>query len=148
MTGASIGGIAGEIGDPKKWTLRDRFKIISSVMSFGFATLNASTAIKLLTAATRSADYNKFIVDYDLTLATQGNITDENLSPLMQPVKPYMSSDEYNSYINSISAQNDQTISAVRAELQNIRASHEIYNGFNQYNQDVITYSTDKSTTE
>ena len=148
MTGASIGGIAGEIGNPQKWTLRDKFKIISSVMSLGFATLNASAAIKLLTAAARSADYNKFIVDYDLTLATQGNITDENLSPLMQPVKSYMSSDEYNSYINSISKENDRTISAVRAELQNVRASHEIYNGFNQYNQDVITYSTDKSTNE
>ena len=148
MSGANIGGIAGEIGNPQKWTLKDKFKIVSSVVTLGFGYLNATAAIKLLTAATRSSDYNRFIVDYDLTLATQGNLKDENISELMQPVRSFMSSDEYDAYINSISIKNDQTISTIQAELQNIRAQHEIYTGFNQYNQDVITYSTDESTKE
>ena len=148
MSGANIGGIAGEIGNPQKWTLKDKFKIVSSVVTLGFGYLNATAAIKLLTAPTRTSDYNRFIVDYDLTLATQGNLNDENLSELMLPVKPFMSSTEYDAYINSMSTMNDIAISTVRTDLQNIRAQHEIYTGFNQYNQDVITYSTDESTKE
>ena len=146
MSGANVGGIAGEIGNPQKWTLSDKFKIVSSVVTAGFGILNGCTAIKLLSMATRSSEYSRFIVDYDLTLGAQGNLNNENLSELMQPVRSFMSNAEYDAYINSISVTNDETISTVQAELQNIRAEHEIYSGFNQYNQDVITYSSDEST--
>lgn len=148
MSGANVGGIAGEIGNPKMWTLKDSFRIVTSVVTLGFACFNATSAIKLLTAPTRTSDYNRFIVDYDLTLATQGNLNDENLSELMLPVKPFMSSTEYDAYINGMSTMNDIAISTVRTDLQNIRAEHEIYSGFNQYNQDVLTYSTNEPTKE
>ena len=148
MSGANVGGIAGEIGNPQKWTLKDKFKIVSSVATLGFGFLNAGAAIKLLTTPTRSSAYNRFVVDYDLTLASQGNLNNKNLSELMQPVRSFMSSAEYDTYLNGMSAISDQTISTVQAELQNIRAEYEIYSGFNQYNQDVITYSTDESTKE
>lgn len=146
MSGANVGGIAGEIGNPKKWTIKEKFNIATTVVTFAFGFLNASAAIKLLATTTRSSDYTRFIVDYDLTLAAQGNLNNENLSELMQPVKSFMNSTEYDAYINSISTMNDQTISAVQTEMQNTRAEHEIYSSFNQYNQDVITYSTDEST--
>ena len=146
MSEASVGGIAGEIGDPKMWTLRDTFRIVASVATVGFGVFNASSAIKYAAMITRSSDYNRFVIDYDFTLAKQGNLNNENLSPLMSPVKSVMSDAEYNAYINSMSTQNDQTISAVRSKLQTIRAEHEIYGGFNQYHQDVLTYSTDEST--
>ena len=148
MSEASVGGIAGEIGDPKMWTMRDTFRIVVSVATTGFGILNASSAIKYAALLVRSSDYNRFVVDYDLTLAKQGNINDENLSTLMQPVKSFMSDAEYNAYINSMSTQSDQTISAVQSKLQTIRAEHEIYGGFNQYYQDVLTYSTDESSKE
>ena len=159
MEEASIGGIAGEIGDPKKWTSEDTFRIIISCaavvvpaikqsISFGVANAFATAMTLGARGTTRSFDGDRFIVNYDLTLTRQGGINKENFSSITSALQPFMNNDEYDAYIEGISSLNDQTINTIQATLNSTRTEHDIYGAFVQYNQDVVEYSVAESTSE
>ena len=160
MEEASIGGIAGEIGDPKNWTGDDTFRIIMACVPlvgstvykiFSYSVSNAFAAAMTLAAArstTRSSSEDRFVVNFNLALARQGAINKESFSSITSALQPFMNNDEYDAYIDGVSSLNDQNISIMQATLNSSRAEHEIYGGFSQYNQDVVDYSVAESTSE
>lgn len=160
MEDASVGGIAGEIGDPKNWTSDDTKNIITGSIGAIRATkgiinyyVSCSLAAAMNSFASRattrsSSDEDRFVLSYNLTLARQGGITKENFSSITSGLLPFMNNDEYDAYIDGISSLNDQNIGTMQATLNLSRAEHEIYGGFSQYNQDLIDYSVAEATSD
>lgn len=148
MPEAQIGGLVGEFGDPKDWKFSDTFRLVLSSTGAIFGSINAVGAFKLLSVAVRSSSTNSFDINYDFTFAQLGGLSDENISALTAPLKTLVSDSEYNAYIGRISTSNDQMINAMTNSLSAARAGYEIYEGFNQYNQEVLSYSTSDGASE
>ena len=161
MEDASVGGIAGEIGDPKNWTTDDTIDIITSSLgvikgTYDIANYAVSCSLAAVmnsfasraTTRSSSSDVERFVVNYNLRFARQGGITKESFSSITSALLSFMNNDEYDAYIDGISSLNDQNISVMQATLNSSRAEHEIFGGFSQYNQDVIDYSVSESTSD
>ena len=148
MPEAKIGGLVGEIGDPKDWKFSDTFKILLSSAGAVFACMNVAGAFKLLSVPVRSSSTYSFDINYDLTFAQIGGIAEENISAITAPLKTVVSDSEYNEYISRISTSNDRMINAMTNSLSSTRAGFEVYEGFNQYNQEVLSHSTTAGASE
>ena len=157
MEEASVGGIAGEIGDPKKWTSEDTRRIIINcipTVGVGIATYCGVSPFVLAAmglgarGTTRSADGDHFAINFDMTLARQGGINKDNFSYITSALLPFMDDAEYDAYINDIASLNDRGINTMQSSLNSSRTEHEIYGGFFQYNQDVVEYSISESSSE
>lgn len=147
MQEAKIGGLIGEIGDPKSWEFSDTFRLVMSSLGVVFGSLNVCGAFKIIALA-RSSSANGFAIDYDLTFAQIGGLSEQSISSLTSPVRTVISDGEYSDYISRMTTSNDQKINGMSDLLSSTRSGYEIYQGFNQYNQEVLSYSTSETTSE
>ena len=157
MKEANVGGITGEIGDPKKWTGEDTRRIIIAcipTVGLGIATYQGISPFVLAAmglsarGTTRSADSDHFAINFDMTLARQGGINREYFSSITSALRPFMDDAEYDAYISDIASLNDQGINTMQSTLNSTRTEHEIYGGFAQYHQEVVEYSVSESSSE